>query len=117
MGWLEGKCGVCGKAKSLNGYAECIDCAEERVAAQRLESGIDSDFGPKAAAALDAAVALFPATFGLRAFPNQIFRVSRSASFVSGGAVQVYVQRLHFGEWNDFARGTVREWRSQLVKL
>lgn len=116
--WFEAKCEVCGKMAGLNGYQECRDCADKRTAAQRAESGIESDNGQQADAALDAACALFPATFGLRAFRGETFRVSRSLSFVSQGQIQVYVQRLAApGQWNDFTRGTVRELRAQITKL
>lgn len=89
------------------------------------------DFGPQADAAVKAAIALFPATFGLRAYPEQTFRVAERASFVSRGEVVLYTQRLvtrdaylaTYGNepkspehlWLDFAKGSVADLQAQVV--
>ncbi len=66
---------------------------------------------------LDAAIAKFPPTFGLRGFPGETFRVSRDSSYVSGGSVMLYTEILRGGIWLDFAKGTPAELRSQIVEL
>lgn len=58
----------------------------------------------------------FPATFGLRAFPGDLFRVSRRASYYSKPEVQVYTQIWSEGDvWLDFAKGTEQELRRELM--
>ena len=63
-------------------------------------------------AMVDKAIAEFPQTFGLRAFPGQKFHINRSASFVSMGKVKLYV-------FNDkglaFAKDTPAALRRELV--
>lgn len=89
------------------------------------------EFGPAADIAVKAACAEFPGTFRLRGH-NGTFRVSVRSSYVSGGKVIVYTQRLHtqdsftraYGRnprtsdelWQDFAKGTPSELRSQIVR-
>jgi hypothetical protein len=91
------------------------------------------DFGPRADAAVAAACASFPATFGLRAYPGKVFRLSESASYVSRGAVVLYTQRqvsvaeyvalygskpTSVGQlWLDFAKGDAGELRAALVAV
>lgn len=58
----------------------------------------------EARAAVAAAVACYPGTFGLRSFPGETFRVCPRASYVSGDVVLLYTQRLVNGEWLDFAK-------------
>lgn len=75
---------------------------------------------------IQAAIKLFPATFGLRAFPGRVFRCSPSSSYITcwgeKGIVMLYTQRLesrqvksgpscgqYQDEWIDFAKGTVEE--------
>lgn len=70
----------------------------------------------EAKAAVAEAVAGFPGTFGLRAYPGDTFRVCPRASYVSGDRVLLYTQRLVRGEWLDFAKGTADELRRQLVR-
>ena len=65
---------------------------------------------------IKAAIARFPATFGLRAFPGNLFRIGERESYVStGGAVMLYTQRLVDGRWQDFAKGTEAELRREIV--
>jgi hypothetical protein len=71
---------------------------------------------------IDAAIARFPATFGLRGFPGETFRLSPDASYMAGPCmapthVMLYTQRLHNGEWLDFAKGTEEELRAQVRSL
>jgi len=114
------KCEICREEKSwheLNGYGECRPCGDKRVAKQRTESGLASDHGPEADAALDAACAKFPVQFELRAFRGGTFRVSREASYVSQGQIQVYTEALQDdGKWVDFAKGTVAELLAEIVQ-
>lgn len=75
------------------------------------------DFGPAADAAIDAAIARFPKTFGLRAFPGKRFTINRDASFVSGGQVWLYTYRIEAnGSKLAFAKGTPGELLSQIVE-
>jgi hypothetical protein len=62
-----------------------------------------------------AAIAQFPATFGLRGFPGGVFRLSPDSSYVSGGRVALYTQRKDGDSWNDFSKGTEAELRGQIV--
>jgi len=85
-------------------------------------------------AAVAAAVAEFPAEFGLRGYPGKTFRVSPTASYYSAGwdhgggdrqpaGVQVYTQVQadensrygNAGDWLDFAKGTVEELRREVI--
>jgi hypothetical protein len=63
------------------------------------------------------AIALFPAEFGLRAFPGLVFRISKAASYVSGNEVMLYTVIREGDHWNDFLKGTVAEMRSQVRPL
>ena len=64
------------------------------------------------------AVASFPATFGLRAFPGDTFRASLSSSYMGfDQVVQVYTERLcEDGVWKSFAKGTAQELKLEVVK-
>lgn len=61
----------------------------------------------------------FPETFGLRAFPGDVFRVSEGSSYYSQTyGVMVYTERkLEDGRWVDFCKGTPGELRREMVKL
>lgn len=69
---------------------------------------------------LDATIATFPTTFGLRGFPGDTFRISRGSSYFSTMVSEVptlYTERrLADGTWSDFAKGTPSELRRQIVK-
>lgn len=69
---------------------------------------------------VEAAVAKFPAEFGLRNFPGQKFRVNDRASYFSGfgqfGEVQVVLQVFARGQWIDFTRDSERAVLGQVVK-
>lgn len=57
----------------------------------------------------------FPATFGLRGWPETTFRISLSASHVAFGAIQLYTQGLFDGKWLDHAKGTEAELRRAII--
>jgi hypothetical protein len=59
----------------------------------------------------------FPAEFGLRAFPGDVFRISLSASYVNDSdVVTLYTQIKKGDRWLDFAKGSVNELKRELVK-
>lgn len=61
------------------------------------------------------AIATFPETFKLRAYPGFTFRISASSSYVNdSGKVQLYTQILSGGKWLDFAKGTIAELRAEV---
>lgn len=65
-----------------------------------------------------AAIARFPATFGLRAFPGDTFRLSESASYfptLESATPTLYTQRLYQGQWCCFVKGTEQELRREMV--
>lgn len=109
--------------------ATCQACAHGVCA---IGTGSIPDFGPEADAAVKAACARFPATFGLKAFSENTFRVSLRASYMSQGRVMIYTERnvsregfvkLYGREpryadelWIDFAKGTVSELLAQIIK-
>lgn len=71
---------------------------------------------------IEAAAAGFPATFGLRAFPDEVFKIDRSASYVTRGrdgapSVMLYTVIKSGGDWLDFAKGAPSELRAQIVHL
>jgi len=67
-------------------------------------------------ATIDKAISEFPSVFGLRANPGRLFRISRENSFVSQGQVFLYTQIQNSdGSWNDFAKGSPNELRSQML--
>ena len=61
--------------------------------------------------------AKFPATFGLRAFPGQVFRISLASSFVSEGQVILYTEVKRPDGWVSFCKGTTAELLRNIVKL
>lgn len=70
--------------------------------------------------AVKAAMAEFPATFGLRAFPGDVFRIGERQSYVNdSGVVMLYTQRYDVTreQWMDFAKGTAGELRREVVKV
>jgi len=64
-----------------------------------------------------AAIARFPATFGLRGFPGDVFRISPTSSYVSGGRVMLYTERKDNDDWLDFSKGTESELRGEVTSL
>jgi hypothetical protein len=63
-------------------------------------------------------VARFPITFGLRAFPGDVFRVSPSSSYYSETyGVMLYTEVLRVNKWMSFAKGTPDELLREVVKL
>ena len=71
---------------------------------------------------IDEAIARFPKTFGLRGYPDEVFRISKSASYFTGygasGSLMLYTERKNDkGQWNDFAKGTESELRSNVVPI
>lgn len=62
-----------------------------------------------------AAIARFPATFGLRGFPGDVFRLSPAASYVDGQRVVLYTQRKDGNQWLDFAKGSESELRREVT--
>jgi hypothetical protein len=64
------------------------------------------------------AIAAFPPTFGMRSRPGRVFRFSPVASFVNGTETWLVAQaRQPNGAWQDATRGTVDEFRAQVVAL
>lgn len=63
------------------------------------------------------AIARFPPMFGLRGFPGDVFRLSPTSSYVSGGHVMLYTQRKDGDHWSDFSKGTEPELRGEIVSL
>lgn len=69
-------------------------------------------------AKLDEAIKRMPATFGLRAFPGRVFRVSPLYSYVNDdGVPMLYTEVQKGAEWLSFAKGTEGEIREQIVTL
>lgn len=68
--------------------------------------------------AIDDAVASFPETFGLKAFPNEVFSIIRSACYYwDGGGVMLYTYILRDGDWKAFSKGTVEELRNEIKEM
>lgn len=108
--------GPCGQMKpwsEMNGYQWCRECADAQEAQNRAKSGLKYDFGPEAQAAIDAAIALFPATFKLRAHEGT-FRFNKRNSFVSRGVIYLYTEVQRGETWNDFVKGTVEEFKREV---
>lgn len=99
----------------MNGYQWCRECASAQEAANRAKSGLKSDFGPEAQAAIDAAIAQFPATFHLRGHEGT-FRFNRRTSYVSRGAIYLYTEVQRGDTWSDFVKGTVEEFRREIKR-
>ncbi len=69
---------------------------------------------------IEKACAEFPKTFGLRAFPGEVFRVDDYDSYLNdNGGITFYTHRLNKenGRWNAFAKGTKSELMAQIVLL
>jgi hypothetical protein len=73
---------------------------------------------------IEAAIATFPATFGLRNHEGT-FRISPESSYIAPGPFApesqqrpvLYTQRLGTdGTWSDFAKGSPEELRREIVK-
>lgn len=68
--------------------------------------------------AVAAAIAKFPTTFGLRAFPGKTFRISQGYSYVNDShVVMLYTEIETETGWQSFCKGTESELRSQIVAL
>jgi len=67
------------------------------------------------------AIAQFPATFGLRAFPGEVFQISVRDSYESDfpkpGTIYLYTQRKDGDRWLSFAKGTPQELRAEVVTI
>lgn len=61
----------------------------------------------------------FPATFGLRAFPGDVFRVEPRDSYIhdTQGYVVLYTHIKKGDMWSGFAKGTEQELRAQMVSI
>ncbi len=68
-------------------------------------------------AALKAAIAQFPAEFGLRAFPGERFRIEPAACFYAERGPVLYVYRKVEGAWIAFSKGSAEELTNNLVRL
>lgn len=66
---------------------------------------------------IEEAMAKFPETFGLKAFPGRTFRFSRSASFMRGTEAVLYAQVKTGSGWIDFGKGTIEEFQQEIVIL
>ena len=65
---------------------------------------------------VDAAMAQFPDTFGLRAYPGQTFRISKSSSYVNDNGVLVLYTEVQRGAyWLSSAKGSVDELRREII--
>jgi hypothetical protein len=61
----------------------------------------------------------FPATFGLRGFPGDTFRIGLESSYINDyDGVTLYTQRYNreLDQWQDFAKGSLAEIRAQMVE-
>ncbi len=70
--------------------------------------------------AIDEAAAKLPERFGLRAFPDKVFKINRSQSYVSDvdREVMLYTYVLSDdGEWKAFAKGTVDELLREVIAV
>lgn len=79
-------------------------------------------------AAIDAAIAKFPAEFGLRAFPGKRFSIHRGASLWDSGLYHgkpdhepgplfyLFIFAEDTGRWEAFAKGTPAELRCNIVR-
>ena len=64
---------------------------------------------------LDAAIARFPATFGLRAFPGRTFRIEPAASWFGDNGPVLYVYALDSsGSWLAFSKGSEAELKKEI---
>lgn len=89
-----------------------------RAEIHRARAGKIATYSPISdSAKIRDAVARFPSTFGLRGFPGDVFRISPTSSYVSGGGVMLYTQRRDDGHWLDFSKGTEAELRREVVPL
>jgi hypothetical protein len=65
------------------------------------------------------AIAQFPKTFGLRAYPGKVFSISQSASYISDfpnpGTVYLYTAVQNGERWEAFCKGTPNELRAQIA--
>lgn len=66
---------------------------------------------------IEEAMAKFPETFGLKAFPGRTFRFSRSASYMRDTEVVLYAQVDTPSGWVDFGKGTTEEFQQEIVIL
>lgn len=62
------------------------------------------------------AIERFPATFGLRGYPGDVFRLSPTASYIDDSRrVMLYTQRKTGNQWLDFAKGSESELRREVI--
>jgi len=64
------------------------------------------------------AIALFPSTFGLRAFPDDTFRITEPFSYVNDSGVTMLVTEVLRGDqWVQFGKGSIAELNAEIVHL
>lgn len=61
------------------------------------------------------AIACFPTTFGMRAFPNKICRLSEHYSRIINNEVILYIEALEDGWWRIYSYGTESELRTLIL--
>lgn len=65
-----------------------------------------------------AEIAKLPATFGLRAYPGHVFRVSEHDSYINDfGVMMLYTEINDCGKWKSFAKGTAVELKAEITYL
>jgi hypothetical protein len=90
--------------------------AEREQAESNRQFAEQRERAQEAKRALAAAIAEFPAEFGLRNHPGRTFRISKSASYVNdAGQPMLYIAVKQNGYWLDFAKGTPAELRAQVI--
>ena len=95
--------------------AEALSHAPQRAGGKRSSQGRHHHSGMSDDEKIRATIARFPSTFELRGFPGDVFRLSPTSSYVSGGRVLLYTQRKDGNQWLDFAKGTESELRSEVI--
>ena len=66
--------------------------------------------------AIKAAAARFPQTFGLRAFPGKVFRVSLRSSYFSGDTLMLYTEVQDGDRWLSFCKGAPAELAAEVTR-
>ena len=87
------------------------------VNAECEKCGQGVEFGTAVWLTVETAIELFPATFGLRAFPGKVFRISVQSSYPSQDDVVLYTEVQDGDKWLSFAKGSVEEMQRNVVPL
>ncbi len=118
MGYQYKRCNLCHKLRlwrRFNICNICFDCIELENSKNMSQPKIIEDLRKDSILAIKDAISSFPKQFGLKAFPNQTFRMNYRFSFIRHGKIYLYTECQKEGWWALHTIGTVEEFKQQII--